>query len=139
MGHETFEVYETMKLALLDTNVVIYLLNGDTIVRKFLEKAKYDLFAISVVSWIELLAGSLRHGQASAEFESRLQMFMRLPLHDDVARRTAALIQSDSHKKKVFPDTVIAATALVNNIPLLTNNPRDFRKFKGIKIVPMRK
>jgi len=35
----------------------------------------------------------------------------------------------------MLPDAVIAATAIVNNSVLLTNNVKDFANIKGLKVI----
>nr|MDQ2686882.1 PIN domain-containing protein [Armatimonadota bacterium] len=36
----------------------------------------------------------------------------------------------------LIPDALIAATALVHDIPLLTKNQRDFRFIAGLRLLP---
>ena len=38
-------------------------------------------------------------------------------------------------KKIKTPDAIIAATALVNNFTIITNNEKDFENIKGLKVV----
>jgi predicted nucleic acid-binding protein len=34
-----------------------------------------------------------------------------------------------------IPDAIIAATALINNLTLITRNTKDFEKVEGLKII----
>ena len=38
-------------------------------------------------------------------------------------------------KKIKTPDAIIAATALVNNFTIITNNEKDFENIRGLRIV----
>ena len=126
-----------MKQLLLDTNIVIYLLNGDPRYVSLAEKIKDAICFISIVTWIEVLAGSSYHKKTMNEVAEDANIFIRLPLNEKTSLITAQLLQFSltEKRKKNFQDTVIAATALTHNIPLLTNNPKDFRRFKGLKII----
>lgn len=130
-----------MKNLLLDTNIVIYALNGDPHTMTMLERLAEAKFHISVISWIETLAGSFRHGQAIDEISWQLGNFQKIPLNDIVGLTAAAIIQErlKGGKKKKFQDSIIAATAITCKMPLLTNNPRDFRGIKGLKIISPKK
>ncbi|MBI2638559.1 PIN domain-containing protein [Candidatus Peregrinibacteria bacterium] len=122
---------------LLDTNIVIYILKNDTGVMNLISRYSGALFFISIVTWIETLGGSFHHGKNIHELAHTLEVFYRIPIHEKIAILSANLIQSSALKKQKlrFQDTVIAATAITENIPLITNNPKDFRHFKGLKII----
>lgn len=126
-----------MRQLLLDTNIVIYLLKRNPHVAVWLEKFRDYTFVISIISWIEALAGSFHHGTDINTLENELSNFICLPLHATAAKKTAGLLQENikKGKKKTFQDCVIAATAMTYDIPLFTNNPNDFRNFKGLKVI----
>lgn len=130
-----------MKDILLDTNIVIYALNGDLRIVTWLTKFSETKFHISIITWIEILSGSFRHGKTIDEISQQLECFCKLPLGDNVAQKGATLMQEQLQlgKKRPFQDCLIAATAVIYRMPLFTNNPRDFRNFKDIKIVSMKK
>ena len=129
-----------MKHLLLDTNIVIYSLNGDSPILRLLESFKDTQFHISMVSWVETLAGSFRHGKEIDEILWELECFHKLPFDDSVGRTSAIIIQERLRrgKKAPFQDSLIAATGLVHHIPLLTNNPKDFRGIKGLKVIAVK-
>lgn len=126
-----------MKQFLLDTNIVIYILNGDPYFVESLNKFKDASFFISIATWIEALAGSLRHGKSVDELTEDLSSLPRLQLDEKVGRTAALLIQNNikRRQKRNFQDSVIAATAIANDMPLITNDEKDFRQFKGLKII----
>lgn len=126
-----------MNNILLDTNIIIYFLNGDKATTRLLEQHSDATFCISMVSWIEALAGSFRHKKNISEVASDLYFLLRLPMTEAVGQIAASLIQENAIKEKRhrFQDSVIAATALFHTIPLITNNHKDFRGIKGLKII----
>lgn len=126
-----------MKKFLLDTNIIIYALNGDPRTTAMLARFAEAKLHISIISWIETITGSFRHGKAIDEISWQLEYFYRLSLNNPVARTGAMIMQEKLKRgrKKQFQDSLIAATALVHNMPLITNNPRDFRGIKDLKII----
>lgn len=122
---------------LLDTNILVYLLNSDQKTIKFLRKLQDAIFYISHITWIETLAGSFHHKKSIKQLVMDLSGFVRIPLDDSISLITAQLIQRDlqrSQKKKI-QDYIIGATSIHHKIPLVTNNPKDFRRFKKLHII----
>ena len=105
--------------ALFDTNVLIDYLNGVQAAKT--ELLRYDRPAISVISWIEVLAGT----KPAVEAETRkfLAIFERIELSESIADRTVALRRSARMR---VPDAIILATARIENLVLVTRNTRDF-------------
>ena len=95
-----------MKSVLLDTNIIINFLNGDSRILNLLENFKDVQFCISIITWIEALAGSLRHGKAIDEISWEINHFRRLPLNEFVGRVSAAIMQQKllAGKKWKFQD-----------------------------------
>lgn len=50
-------------------------------------------FCISIITWIETLAGSLRHGKAIDEISWEIDHFQRLPLNEFVGHASAVIMQ----------------------------------------------
>ena len=105
--------------ALFDTNILIDYLNGVAAAKA--EIARYEHPAISVISWIEVLAGT----KPGVETETRkfLSSFERLDLTERIAERAVALRRA---AKMRVPDAIILATARVQNLVLVTRNTKDF-------------
>jgi predicted nucleic acid-binding protein len=106
-------------MLLLDTNILIDVLRGETASLDWLDQQQRA--AISEITWIEVLVGC-RVGE-SAEVETWLESFQRLPLDHGIAREAVRLRQR--HGLKV-PDAIILATATVHGLTLATRNVRDF-------------
>jgi hypothetical protein len=105
--------------ALFDTNILIDYLNGIAAAKA--EMARYQQPAISVISWIEVLAGT-RPG-VEAETRKFLASFERIELTEKIADRAVALRRT---AKMRVPDAIILATARVENLVLVTRNTKDF-------------
>ena len=108
------------KRYLLDTNAVIQLLAGNPFLRKMVEDS--DFLAISVISKLEFLSyPDLTEDEKSAFYEllEDLTVF-------DLTASDAALIQETVAMRidcgLKLPDAVIAATALVNDCEVITND-----------------
>jgi hypothetical protein len=65
-------------------------------------------------------------GSVSAAFANRF-----LPVDENVARRAAALHVPDPAP---FRDAIIAATALVHSMRIITRNVSDFSRFDGVEV-----
>jgi predicted nucleic acid-binding protein len=105
--------------AVIDTNILIDYLNGQPLANA--ELARYESPAISLVSWIEVMAGTTAATERIAR--AFLQTFDLLPIDAKVAEHAANLRRS---KRIKLPDAVIWATAQVHQCLLVTRNTRDF-------------
>lgn len=115
---------------LFDTNIVIYYFNGLTA-----DEALHDLlresFKISMITKIEFLGWN--EFAANPELYSQARAFIHnaslYGLTDEIAERTIRLRQQFKTKT---PDAIIAATALVNGLTVVTHNTDDFTRL-GVK------
>jgi predicted nucleic acid-binding protein len=104
---------------LLDTNIVIGLLKGNVKAVELVEAVALDLSvsAVSQITRMELLGFS---GMTEAE-ESRIKQFLQacnvLLIDERIEQETIKLRRATSLK---LPDAIIAATARVHQIRLLT-------------------
>ena len=96
---------------------------------------------ISIVTYMEVYQGSLRADDPSRAL-SQLQAFIDdvpiIPITEAVAERCArlredALRQGKRPNRRAF-DLLIAATALENDLSLVTRNIRDYRDIAGLKL-----
>jgi predicted nucleic acid-binding protein len=113
---------------LFDTNILIDHLSGIDLAGA--ELRRYQDRAISIVTWMEVMAGS------NSEDESRIRPFLNafrcLPITPDVAER-AFLVRK--LRKLKLPDAIILATAESADRLLITRNTRDFSEDDpGIRI-----
>jgi predicted nucleic acid-binding protein len=117
---------------LVDTDVLIDFLRRKAAARDLLEEAvqTHDLHA-SVITLAEVLAG-MRPAEKEAT-EALLEGLVLLPVTEAVARKAGEL--RSSAKNILLPDCLIAATALIEECPLLTFNRKDY-PFHGLRFYP---
>lgn len=124
---------------LLDTNTCIYAIRRRPPgVLARLNALNPNAVAISVVVAMELEVGAMRaQAQAYAPAVKRmLAELVILPLFDE-ARGHFARVKCDLMMRglSIGPmDLLIAAHALALNATLVTNNEREFRRVKGLKL-----
>ena len=122
---------------LLDTNVVSALgrrRGGDERVRRWAQTQRLSDFYISVITLAEIETGVLRIARKDRLQGDVLRRWLddyiaprfkerTLPVDAAIARRTAALHVPDP---RPFADALIAATALVHSLTVVTRNTPDF-------------
>jgi len=104
---------------LFDTNVLIDYLNG--IAEADRELSRYASKAISVITWMEVLAGTSPADEAAVR--AWLLSFDILPLDDTIAERAVAIRKT---RRIRLPDAIIWATAHVHSLLLVSRNTKDF-------------
>ena len=123
---------------LIDTNVVIHLRDGDKGV--FHKMADLDaLPAIAMITRIELENGLYRDPELTDLLRPNLAAILhRTDVIDfgnmEFEPYRSILDQVGFSKRKVL-DRMIAATALANDLTLITMNGHDFRDVPGLKLV----
>lgn len=127
---------------LLDTDVLIDLLEGLAPVLEFLEQLRPRRYAINLVTYGEIyegVLGSSHPERARARFESFLvdADIDIVPLTVEVARTFAGLRYRLRKSGNVVgtSDLLIAATALAFEIPLVTRNQRHFNRIPELQLI----
>lgn len=129
---------------LVDTDVISYALRSDPRFVQFYapELARAEPF----VSFMTI--GELEHGAALRNWGTRRVGEMRAYLDANfssvmattgICRRWGQLMATAKSKGRVLnpPDGWIAATAVHYNIPLMTNNRRDFEYLPGLSLITL--
>lgn len=111
---------------LADTNSILYLLNGDICIQKYLSKR----FGISVISEMELLSFPHINQEDSKIIQDLIADCFVFELNHLVKNQTINLRKQYNIK---LPDAIIAATALENELPLLTED-KGFRKITELNL-----
>ncbi|MCW9709120.1 type II toxin-antitoxin system VapC family toxin [Fodinibius salsisoli] len=125
---------EEKSLVLCDTNIIIdfYKEHPDTL--KKLQAIGQNSIAISIVTAGELLFGALN----KEEYQQIRQDIAHLHLlHLDPAIDECFMDLMDTYSLShnlSLPDGLIAATAIVEDIPLYTRNKKDFRYIEELKL-----
>lgn len=125
---------------LLDSDICVYALSGrhPKVVRA-LDRRLPGQVAISVIALGELLTGAARSNDTQAarqRIAALISVADVLPLPPDAADHYAA-IRSELERsgKPIGPnDLWIAAHAKAEGMTLVTNNEREFKRVKGLKL-----
>jgi predicted nucleic acid-binding protein len=116
---------------LIDSNILIDYL-GNKIPEKGALFIDSVLPTISVISRIEILGWF----NASEEQIGKLKIFLSnvsvLLLEEDIILKTIEIRQKYRIKT---PDAIIASTAIVNNLVLISRNTKDFKIINELKII----
>ena len=117
---------------LLDTNIVIDFCNA-----RLPDEAK-NLFmgitpVISVITQIELFASSKINEREKGILNAFVAISMVYNLIDGTIVSKAIEIRQNYKTK--LPDAIIAATALSNNLILVTRNTSDFKNIDGLQLI----
>ena len=96
-----------------DTNALIYLLNGNSCMLPFLNKN----LAFSVISEMELLSFSGITEAEENNIKALLNDCEEISFLKDVKEKA---IELRKKYKTKLPDAIVAASAIVNNLPLIT-------------------
>ena len=119
---------------LLDTNTIIHYLNASLppSAMLFMHIVVDEQSNISVISKIETLGYNFTDVAEKNIMEAFVNASTVLPINDDVVNQTIAIRKS---RKIKLPDALIAATAMIYNFTILTNNTADFKDINGITCI----
>lgn len=118
---------------MIDTNIALYyfgsLLSADA--ASFIESLFRSSYYISVINRIELLGFS----KISLTQDKAMQSFVHNAISIDLDE--AVIVETINIRKQFntkLPDAIIAASCIVNDCCLLTNNSKDFEKISGLTV-----
>ena len=116
----------------IDSCIIIDFIRGNSEIENELKNISKP--CINFIVAMELMQGA-RNKQELQMIKKKLKRFWLLPMQDEIANLSSQLIDlfSLSHKLEI-PDGIIAATALIYDIPLYTNNLKDFKYIPNIKL-----
>lgn len=125
---------------LLDTNTCIYLRQKrpESVLRQF-ARLKPGEAAISVVTYGELFYGFEKHATSITSFD-RLAELMTvlpvLPLTYETAKAYGSIRADLERSGRLIGgnDLWIAAHALADGLMLVTNNQKEFRRVRGLRL-----
>jgi len=115
---------------LIDTNIIIYLAQRKLRISDFV-KEESNLY-ISSITYIETLGYSFPSHDEEKAIIKLCKTFERLFLTKEVEEQTILIRKSNKVK---LPDAIIAATAMVYNLTLVTRNSDDFKRIQGLNVL----
>lgn len=122
------------KTYLLDTNVLSGILSKDTLYLKGIQKYTDGNWCISAITEFELYLYKEKYGLTSKHFREFLDPFVIYPLDSVVFETAAQLFNKRNQPKPHMADLLIAATAIVNHIPLITAD-KGMQKYPRTNII----
>ncbi len=125
---------------LLDTNICIYIRQKrpEEVLRRF-RKLRPGEAALSVITYGELLYGAAKSEQRVAAFErlrELIHLLPALPLPETAAEAYGTMRAKLESKGEMIGnnDLWIAAHAVAAGLTLVTNNEKEFRRVRGLKV-----
>jgi predicted nucleic acid-binding protein len=123
---------------LLDTDVVIHLRDGDAWVDAQVRGLSPPLH-ISAITRIELENGVWRESEWAKLRRDALDQILTIVTTLDFGTEEIAaygrILSSAGFSKRKTADRMTAATALAQDLPLVTFNGRDFRDVAGLNLI----
>jgi predicted nucleic acid-binding protein len=98
----------------------------------FLDEVIDNGYSISVISRIELYAYSKLSEQDQVSLDIMIAQSSMLNINDAIIEQTIKIRKT--YKTKL-PDAIIAATAMVHNLVLITRNLKDFDNIEGLEVI----
>lgn len=122
---------------LIDSDIIIDGARGDAQAKEFLGKrATQHVLAISTITRLELLAGC-RNSREWTLTQATVRQFSELELTPEISRIAVTLFDHYRLSHGIaMADGFIAATALSQNIPLVSKNQRHFRYIENLNLLP---
>jgi tRNA(fMet)-specific endonuclease VapC len=125
---------------LLDTNICIYIRqkNPEQVLRRF-RRLHPGEAVLSVITYGELLYGAAKSAHRAMALERLRELVRLLPAMalPEAAAENYGTVRAELESKGDLignHDLWIAAHALAAGLVLVTNNEREFRKVRGLKI-----
>jgi len=117
---------------LIDTNILIYFLQGEEVASSFFKNIMDKELCISLINKIEVLAFPDLSENEEMEIKQFLLNFVTLNIDDPVAEET---IRIRKMYKLKLGDALISATSIMHDAVLVSRNDKDFNKVDGLKFL----
>ncbi len=119
---------------IFDTDILIWVQRGNEKAAKLVQK--YGDRFLSIQSYMELLQGAKNKSQHKnvKDFISEFE-FSILPLTENIGHRALIYVEEYFLSSNMRAgDAIIAATAVENNIPLVSSNIKHFKVVKELEL-----
>lgn len=113
---------------LLDTNAVLYILDGDEVLAELLNGEK---LYVSIITEMELLSYKDITAKEKQQIKNFLSDFVIVNI-DDMIREQTIETKKNTHLK--LPDSIIAATSIVLDIPFVTSD-KQFKTVSNLNLL----
>jgi len=124
-------------MVLLDTNVAIHLRDVEsTVIARVAAMAEAP--ATALMTWVELENGIVTDPAKAADRRITTDALLRtlavLPFDADVVHSYGRIVAARGFSRVRIIDRLIAATAIVHGLTLVTMNAADFRDIPGLTL-----
>lgn len=122
---------------LIDTNVAIYLRDLDA---EILDRVRSlpAMPKMSLLSWVELESGVVAQPELADQRRIRLDRllarFAIIDLNPPIVDAYRTIVAATGFSRRRILDRLIAATAIVHDLTLITINGPDFRDIPNLKL-----
>ena len=129
-----------MKRCTLDTNIITAFLKNDL---KAVEKTSdylefFDKLSINIISYYEILRGlkDLGNREKIERFEDFIRENELISIRKETVQKAAEIYAYLKKEGNMIEDAdiLMAATAIVEDLVLITNNIRHFKRVKDLKL-----
>jgi predicted nucleic acid-binding protein len=119
---------------IVDSNVIIYSIQqGYEKLQEYLLERSSQVCA-SAITKIEVVGFHKLDDAEKEEFEAFFRLVTLLPITSEVVAEAIRLRQQ---RRRSLGDAIIAASALLYNQPVLTNNVADFNDIAGVQVIAL--
>lgn len=129
-----------MKRCTLDTNIITAFLKNDSrVVKRVSDYLEYfDKLTINIISYYEILRGlkDLGNEEKLRRFDNFIQENELVFITKDTVEKAAEIYAYLKKEGTLIEDAdiLMASTAIVEDIVLITNNIKHFKRVKGLRI-----
>lgn len=121
---------------LIDTDILIDAgRNINTAIEKIKELSKNKTVCISVITQMEMLVGC-ENKREQRIVEKYLNNFEIISITEQISEKAYELLSKYrlSHGL-LIPDSLIAASAVIENIPLISKNQKDYKYISDLELI----
>ncbi|MBV6511982.1 MAG: hypothetical protein FMNOHCHN_01470 [Ignavibacteriaceae bacterium] len=115
---------------LADSNIIIYAITGKH--NAAIEFISETFPSVSVITKMEVLGYHNLDRTQFDEFLNFFEIINVIPLTNPIVNKT---IEIRKYRKIKLADAIIAATAIVSNLTLVTANLEDFKNIPGLSVL----
>ena len=118
---------------LVDTDVLIDISRNNEAAIDFLDQLD-DSWSMSIITALELIVGA-RNKKEVTQIDQLVAAYSVIPLTTEIGNSSYSVLRefAKSHGLRVF-DSLIAATAIVGNLTLVTRNKKHFQMISYLKL-----
>jgi tRNA(fMet)-specific endonuclease VapC len=118
---------------LVDTDVLIDVSRNNEAAIDFLDHLD-DSWSMSIITALELIVGA-RNKKEVTQIDQLIAVYSAIPLTAEIGNSSYGLLRqfAKSHGLRVF-DSLIAATAIEENLTLVTKNKKHFQMISTLKL-----